>query len=141
MVNKVDHIGVAVQSIREALPFYEKTLGLSFIGEEVVETQQVKVAFLQAGETKIELLEPLSSDSPIQKFLDKKGEGIHHVAFGVTSIKERIAQLKTEGIRMIDEQPRKGAAGANIAFMHPASTKGVLYELCEKQTKGGLARD
>ncbi|MBM7701617.1 methylmalonyl-CoA epimerase [Metabacillus iocasae] len=136
MVNKVDHIGIAVKSIKEAIPFYEQTLGLSLMGEETVETQKVKVAFLQAGETKIELLEPLSSDSPIQKYLDKKGEGVHHIAFGVTSIEERITQLKTEGIRMIDEQPRKGAAGANIAFIHPASTKGILYELCEKQTKG-----
>jgi methylmalonyl-CoA/ethylmalonyl-CoA epimerase len=132
-VKKVDHIGIAVRSIEGALPFYSDRLGLNCVAVEEVESQKVKVAFLDAGNVKIELLEPLQEDGPIAKFLEKRGEGIHHIAFGVRSIRERIRELKENGIQMIDEAPRRGAAGALVAFMHPKSTHGVLYELCEKE--------
>ncbi|MRX73132.1 methylmalonyl-CoA epimerase [Bacillus lacus] len=134
-INKVDHIGIAVKSIVKALPFYEEVLGLRCIGVETVEEQGVKVAFLAAGETKIELLEPLSEKSPVSMFIKKRGEGIHHLALGVESIEARLAELKEKGIQLIDETPRAGAGGASIAFLHPKSASGVLLELCEK--KGG----
>ncbi|MDN3016601.1 methylmalonyl-CoA epimerase [Neobacillus drentensis] len=133
MIKKVDHIGIAVNSLENALPFYTEVLRLPLLKIEVVESQKVKVAFLQAGETKLELLEPMSEESTIAKFIEKRGEGIHHVALGVNSIEERIMELKEKGIRMIDESPRLGAGGAHIAFMHPKSSSGVLYELCEKK--------
>lgn len=131
-VKKVDHIGIAVKSLDEALPFYTDTLGLSCIGIETVESEQVRVAFLKVGDVKLELLEPLSEHSPIASFIEKRGEGIHHVALGVDHIEQRIEELKNNGIRMIHEQPKRGAGGAHIAFMHPKSARGVLYELCEK---------
>ncbi|MEH7354090.1 methylmalonyl-CoA epimerase [Neobacillus drentensis] len=137
MIKKVDHIGIAVKSLDETLPFYTEVLKLSLLGIEEVESQKVKVAFLQAGETKLELLEPTSVESSIATFIEKRGEGIHHVALGVTSIKERITEIKEKGIRMIDEAPRPGAGGANIAFMHPKSASGVLFELCEKKGMKG----
>ncbi|WP_026564022.1 methylmalonyl-CoA epimerase [Bacillus sp. UNC41MFS5] len=137
MIKKVDHIGIAVKSIEKALPFYTDVLNLPLIGIEEVDTQKVRVAFLQAGSTKLELLEPTSEESAIAKFIEKRGEGIHHVALGVDSIEERIHQMKEQGIRMIDEQSRPGAGGANIAFMHPKSTSGVLFELCEKKGMKG----
>ena len=137
MIKKVDHIGIAVKSIEKALPFYTDVLNLPLIGTEEVDTQKVKVAFLQAGSTKLELLEPTSEESAIAKFIEKRGEGIHHVALGVDSIEERIREMKEKGIRMIDEQPRAGAGGANIAFMHPKSTSGILFELCEKKGMKG----
>jgi methylmalonyl-CoA/ethylmalonyl-CoA epimerase len=133
MIKKVDHIGIAVHSLEEALPFYTDVLKLPLLGIELVESQKVRVAFLKAGETKLELLEPISEESPIAGFIEKRGEGIHHVALGVESIEERIMDMIRNGIKMIDEQPRLGAGGAHIAFMHPKSTKGVLYELCEKK--------
>jgi methylmalonyl-CoA/ethylmalonyl-CoA epimerase len=137
-VKKVDHIGIAVRSIEKALPFYTDVLGLPFLGIEEVESEQVKVAFLQAGEAKIELLEPLSPESAVAKFIEKRGEGIHHVALGVEDITERIRELKEHGIRMIQDAPKRGAGGALVAFIHPKSTGGVLYELCERtnQTEG-----
>ncbi|NNU84406.1 methylmalonyl-CoA epimerase [Geobacillus sp. BMUD] len=137
-VKKVDHIGIAVRSIEKALPFYTDVLGLPFLGIEEVESEQVKVAFLQAGEAKLELLEPLSPESAVAKFIEKRGEGIHHVALGVEDITERIRELKEHGIRMIQDAPKRGAGGALVAFMHPKSTGGVLYELCERtnQTEG-----
>lgn len=133
MIKKVDHIGIAVKSLENALPFYTDVLRLPLLKIEIVENQKVKVAFLQAGETKLELLEPTTEESTIAKFIEKRGEGIHHVALGVDSIEERIVELKEKGIRMIDEEPRLGAGGAHIAFMHPKSSAGVLYELCEKK--------
>jgi methylmalonyl-CoA/ethylmalonyl-CoA epimerase len=136
MIEKVDHIGIAVKSLEKTLPFYTDVLNLSLLGVEEVESQKVKVAFLKAGDTKIELLEPLSKESPIAGFIAKRGEGIHHVALGVSSIEERIAEMKQQGIGMIDDQPRLGAGGAQIAFMHPKSTTGVLFELCEKKGLG-----
>lgn len=137
-VKKVDHIGIAVRSIEKSLPFYTDVLGLPFLGIEEVESEQVKVAFLQAGEAKLELLEPLSPESAVAKFIEKRGEGIHHVALGVEDITERIRELKEHGIRMIQDAPKRGAGGALVAFMHPKSTGGVLYELCErtKRTEG-----
>ncbi|WP_191565277.1 methylmalonyl-CoA epimerase [Metabacillus idriensis] len=133
MINKVDHIGVAVRSISQVLPFYERTLGLKLEGIESVEEQKVKVAFLKIGNTKIELLEPTSDESPVAKFIEKRGEGIHHLALGVDDIKKRIEELKENGIKMIDETPRNGAGGASIAFLHPKAANGVLVELCEKR--------
>ncbi|MEH7073945.1 methylmalonyl-CoA epimerase [Neobacillus drentensis] len=133
MIKKVDHIGIAVKSLECTLPFYTDVLMLPLLGIEEVETQLVRVAFLQAGGTKLELLEPTSNESAIAKFIEKRGEGIHHVALGVESIKERISEMREKGIRMIDEEPRTGAGGANIAFMHPKSSSGVLFELCEKK--------
>ncbi|WP_160721524.1 methylmalonyl-CoA epimerase [Bacillus sp. USDA818B3_A] len=138
MIKKVDHIGIAVKSLEHTLPFYTDVLKLSLLGIEVVDSQKVKVAFLKAGETKIELLEPTTEDSPIAGFIAKRGEGIHHVALGVSSIEERIAEMKEQGIRMIDETSRPGAGGAQIAFMHPKSAAGVLVELCEKKGDEGV---
>lgn len=135
-MKKVDHIGIAVRSIEDALPFYSEQLGLKCLAIEAVESQKVKVAFIDAHNVKIELLEPLQNDGPIATFLEKRGEGIHHIAFGVHSIRERIDDLKEKGIRMIDESPRRGAGGALVAFMHPQSAHGVLYELCEKEEQG-----
>jgi methylmalonyl-CoA/ethylmalonyl-CoA epimerase len=136
MVEKIDHIGIAVRSIESALPLYVDVLRMPLEGIEIVESQKVKVAFLRAGETKIELVEPTSSESPIYHFIEKKGEGIHHIALGVQSIEERIQELQSGGLRMIDTKARKGAGGADIAFLHPKSCGGVLYELCEKKAKG-----
>jgi methylmalonyl-CoA/ethylmalonyl-CoA epimerase len=133
LINKVDHIGIAVKSLEDTLPFYTEVLRLPLLGIEEVASQQVRVAFLKAGETKLELLEPTSSASPIATYIEKRGEGIHHVALGVESIEERILEMKEKGIKMIDELPRLGAGGAHIAFMHPKSATGVLYELCEKK--------
>ena len=138
MIKKVDHIGIAVKSLENTLPFYTEVLGLTLLGIEKVESQKVKVAFLKAGGTKIELLESTSEESSIAAFIAKRGEGIHHVALGVASIEERIAEMKDQGIRMIDEQPRIGAGGAQIAFMHPKSAAGVLIELCEKKGDEGV---
>lgn len=133
MIKKVDHIGIAVRSLEKALPFYTDILSLPLLGIEEVESEMVKVAFLQTGNAKLELLEPTSDDSPIAKFIEKRGEGIHHVALGVDSIEARIQELKEQGIRMIQDTPKVGAGGALVAFMHPKSTGGILYELCERK--------
>lgn len=133
MIKKVDHIGIAVSSLDKALPFYTDTLQLPFLGIEEVENQMVKVAFLKAGETKLELLEPTSPESPVAKFIEKRGEGLHHVALGVDSIQDRINEMKEKGIRMLQDAPKAGAGGAQVAFMHPKSTGGILYEFCEKK--------
>lgn len=132
-VLKVDHIGVAVKNLDETLKFYQDILGLELQGTEVVEEQKVKVAFLPVGDTEVELLESTELDGPIAKFIEKKGEGIQHVAFRVPNIEEAIAELKEKGVRMIDEKPRYGAGGAKIAFCHPKSTNGVLVELSERE--------
>jgi methylmalonyl-CoA/ethylmalonyl-CoA epimerase len=137
MIKKVDHIGIAVKSLEVTLPFYVDVLNLPLLGIEEVESEKLRVAFLQAGETKIELLEPTSAESTIAKFIEKRGEGIHHVALGVESIEERIKELKEKGIRMVQDEPKLGAGGAHVAFMHPKSALGVLYELCEKKGKKG----
>lgn len=136
MIKKVDHIGIAVKSIKEALPFYTEVLGLELQGVEEVESEKVKVAFIKVGDTKLELLEPTSDDSAIAKYIAKRGEGIHHVALGVNAIQERIEEIKAKGITMIQDQAKTGAGGAQVAFMHPKSTGRVLLELCEKKDKG-----
>lgn len=135
MAKKIDHIGIAVKSLEASLPLYTENLKLKLLGIEEVESEGVKVAFLKVGESKIELLEPLNNESPIAKFIEKKGEGIHHIALGVDDIKNRVKEIKEKGLRMINDEPKTGAGGAQIAFMHPKSTGGVLYELCEKPQK------
>lgn len=136
MIKKVDHIGIAVKSIEEALPFYTDVLGLEVQGIEEVESEKLKVAFIKVGDTKLELLEATSPDSAVAKHIEKRGEGIHHVALGVDSIQDRIDEIKAKGIQMIQDQPKVGAGGALVAFMHPKSTGRVLLELCEKKEKG-----
>jgi len=133
MVIKVDHIGIAVKNLEETLKFYTEVLGLKLHGTEVVEEQKVKVAFLPIGDTEVELLESTSSEGPIAKFIEAKGEGIQHIAFRVKDIEAALAELKEKGIRLIDEKPRYGAGGAKIAFLHPKATYGVLIELCERK--------
>ena len=132
MVVKVDHIGIAVKNLEESLKFYEEILGMKCKGTEVVEEQKVKVAFLPIGDTEAELLESTDEEGPIAKYIEKKGEGIQHIAYRVENIEKAIAEMKEKGIRMIDEKPRYGAGGAKIAFIHPKSTYGVLIELCER---------
>lgn len=132
MQRGINHIGIAVKSISEALPIYEDVFGMVYEGEEIVPSQKVKVAFLLAGNTRIELLEPIDETSAIAKFIETKGEGIHHLALEVTSIKDRIAELKEKGIQLIDEKPRPGAHHTEVAFIHPKSVHRVLVELCEK---------
>lgn len=129
---QIDHIGVAVNSIAEALKFYRDQLGISLLGEEEVPEQKVRTAFLPVGEGRIELLEPTDPEGPVSKFLQSRGEGIHHLALRVTHLEEVLADLKARGVRLIDEKPRSGAHGARIAFLHPKSTGGVLLELCER---------
>ncbi|BAT72148.1 methylmalonyl-CoA epimerase [Thermosulfidibacter takaii ABI70S6] len=131
MLKKVNHIGIAVKSIDEAKKLYE-LMGLKVEGYEVVEEQKVKVAFIQVGETRIELLEATSDDSPVAKFIEKRGEGIHHIAFEVDDIEQALKVLKENGIKLIDEKPRKGAHNTKIAFVHPKSTNGVLMEICQE---------
>ncbi len=132
MVNKVDHIGIAVKDLEESLKFYEDVLGIKCVSTEVVEEQKVKVAFLPIGDTEVELLESTDEDGPVAKFIEKRGEGIQHIAYRVDDIEEAIAKCKEKGIRLIDEKPRYGAGGAKIAFLHPKSTHGVLIELCQR---------
>ena len=131
MPKKISHIGIAVASIEEATPFYRDVLGMEFEGTEVVVEQKVKVAFFAVGESRIELLEPTADDSPVAKFLEKNGPGVHHVAYEVADLEQRLNALKAEGIRLIDESPRTGAHNTRIAFMHPKASGGVLTELCE----------
>jgi len=129
---KIDHLGIAVNSIPAGEKFWTDALGLVYEGSETVEEQKVTTAFFPVGESEVELLEPSAADGPVAKFLEKKGEGIHHVAFQVENIEAALAELKEKGIRLIDAVPRYGAGGAKIAFIHPQSTNGVLVELCEK---------
>jgi methylmalonyl-CoA epimerase len=129
---KINHLGIATKSIAEALKFWQDSLGLENIHTEVVEEQKVRVAMLPIGESRVELLEPTSEDSPISKFLEKRGGGIHHIAVEVEDIEAALAKLKAEGARLIDETPRIGAEGCLIAFVHPAATGGVLLELTQK---------
>lgn len=133
MVKKVDHIGIAVKSIEESAKLYTEVLGLKLHGIEEVAEQKVKVAFLPVGDTEVELLESTSEDGPIAKFIEKKGEGIQHIAFRVDNIEKALDEMRAKGIQLIDEKPRYGAGGARIAFLHPKSTNGVLIELCERE--------
>jgi len=130
-VKAINHIGIAVRSLDEHRQFYEETLGAVFENIEEVPSQRVRVAFYRIGDVRIELLEPTEATSTIASFLDKRGEGLHHVAFTVEDIAARIAELKQEGLRMIDEVARPGSHHMQIAFVHPKSTHGVLTELCE----------
>lgn len=133
MIQKVSHIGIAVKNIEAALPFYQ-ALGLEVEAIEEVPSQKVKVAFLPVGkEVRLELLEPTSPDSPVAKYIEKKGEGIHHLALATTDLQARLDELEEKGIRMIDKTPRPGAHGADIAFLHPKSTGGILLELCKEK--------
>ncbi len=129
----IEHIGIAVKSIEESLKYYEGILGLKCYAVKEVVEQKVKTAFLKVGETKLELLEATSDDSPIAKFIEKRGEGVQHIAFAVNGIENTLSEVSEKGIRLIDEKPRKGAEGLDIAFLHPKSTGGVLTELCEKK--------
>jgi len=133
MVKKINHIGVAVNSIEESAPLYRDVYGMKDEGVEVVEEQKVKVAFFAVGESRIELLEPTSDDSPVAKFIAKNGPGVHHIAYEVDDVCAEIARLKAEGVRLIDEVPRCGAHQTQIAFLHPKSSGGVLTEMCQMQ--------
>lgn len=130
---KVDHIGIAVKSIDATKQLYGDLLGLNHAGSETVVEQKVTTAFFPIGDTEVELLESTSPDGPIAKYLEKKGEGIQHIALRVEKIEESLAELKAKGVQLIDEKPRLGAGGAKIAFLHPKSTFGVLIELCERE--------
>ncbi|UOQ46454.1 methylmalonyl-CoA epimerase [Halobacillus salinarum] len=132
---KINHIGIAVESLEEALPFYQHTLGLSIDAVEEVASEQVRVAFMKIGDTRIELLEPTSENSPIQKFITKKGQGIHHIALEVDDIEMRISQYKEQNVSLINDQPKTGAHESQIAFIHPKAANGVLYELCQPGKK------
>ena len=132
-MKKVDHIGIAVKDLNDVLPYYTDTLGLPLLKIEEVESQKVRVAFIDAGNVKLELLEPMDEHSAIFKFLEKKGEGIHHIAFGVVDIEQRMEELRENGVRLLSDKPNPGAGGAMVAFLHPKSSNGVLYELCEKE--------
>jgi len=132
-VTKVDHIGIAVKDLEQAKKFYTEVLGMTALGEEVVEQQKVKVCFIPCGDSEVELLESTSPDGPIAKFIEKNGEGIQHVALRVENIEAALADLKEKGVRLIDETPRYGAGGASIAFVHPKATGGILLELSERK--------
>lgn len=131
MLTKINHIGIAVHSLDTSIPFYRDLLGMTFEGTEVVAEQKVKVAFFLVGESRIELLEATADDSPVAKFLAKNGEGIHHMAYEVDDIVATLERLKADGVRLIDEAPRKGAHNSLIAFLHPKVTGGVLTEICQ----------
>ena len=131
-ISHIEHLGIGVQSIEESLPFFEEVLGLKCYAIEEVADQKVKTAFLKCGEVKLELLEPTSPESTIQKWIDKGGRGVHHVAFCIEDgVANALAECDGKGIRLIDKAPRKGAENLNIAFLHPKSTCGILTELCE----------
>jgi methylmalonyl-CoA epimerase len=133
MVVKIDHIAIAVQNLDEAIKVYRGALGLELAGEEEVPEQGVRVAFLPIGDTRLELLEPLSSESPVAKFLEKRGEGIHHICLEVEDLEKALAELASKGVKLIDEKPRLGAHGRKMAFVHPKSLHGVLLELYQKE--------
>jgi len=131
----IEHLGIAVKSLDEAIPFYENVFGLKCYAIEEVAEQKVKTAFFKVGQTKIELLESTDPEGPVGKFIENRGEGVHHIAFAVNGLQESLNELDEKGIRLIDKQPRKGAEGLNIAFLHPKATFGVLTELCEDPNK------
>jgi methylmalonyl-CoA/ethylmalonyl-CoA epimerase len=130
MIQSIDHLGIAVRSLDEAVPLYETALGLRCLGREEVASQRVKTAFFDVGGVHLELLEPTSPDSPIAKFIAEKGEGMHHIAFRTDDIEAQLKQASAGGIRLIHEKPFAGAAGKLVAFLHPKSTRGVLMEFC-----------
>jgi methylmalonyl-CoA/ethylmalonyl-CoA epimerase len=130
---KIDHLGIAVNSIDEASSFWRDILGLDVEGSETVAEQKVTTAFMPVGDSEVELLESTAADGPVAQYIEKRGQGIQHVAFRVENIEATLAELKAKGVRLIDQTPRKGAGGAKIAFLHPKATNGVLVELCERQ--------
>jgi methylmalonyl-CoA/ethylmalonyl-CoA epimerase len=132
-ISHIEHLGIAVRSIDESIPYYEKILGLKCYSIEEVTDQRVRTAFFRVGDTKIELLEPTSPESTIAKFIETRGEGIHHIAYAVKDIEGALSELESKEVRLIDKTPRSGAEGLTIAFLHPKSTGGVLTELCEKK--------
>lgn len=129
---KIDHLGIAVNSIDDGKNFWSDVLGLEFEGAETVQEQKVTTAFFPVGESEVELLESTSPDGPVAKFIEKKGQGFQHVAFRVANIEEALEELKAKDIQLIDQEPRIGAGGAKIAFIHPKATGGILVELCER---------
>ncbi len=131
----IEHIGIAVKNLDESIKYYEEVLGLECYAVEEVKDQKVKTAFFQVGDTKIELLESTDAEGPIGKYVEKKGEGIHHIAFAVNNIEKALEHAESKGVKLIDKQPRKGAEGLDIGFLHPKSTHGVLTELCEDKNK------
>ncbi len=134
-ISHIEHIGIAVKNLEESISYYEKILGLKCYAIEEVKDQKVKTAFFKVGQTKIELLETTDDEGPIGKFIEKKGEGIHHIAFAVENVEGALDEASSNGIKLIDTSPRKGAEGLDIAFLHPKSTFGVLTELCELKNK------
>lgn len=130
-VSHIEHIGIAVKDLKTAIPYYESILGLKCYNIEEVVDQKVRTAFFMVGQTKIELLEPMNEESTIAKFIENKGEGVHHLAFCVDDIAESLSEVESKGVRLIDKEPRQGAEGLQIAFLHPKSTQGVLTELCQ----------
>jgi methylmalonyl-CoA/ethylmalonyl-CoA epimerase len=132
MLNKIEHLGIAVKNLEESNLLFEKLLGTAAYKQEEVTSENVITSFFNTGESKIELLQATNPESPIAKFIEKKGEGIHHIAFDVTNIYEEIKRLKSEGFVMIHEEPKKGADNKLIAFLHPKSTNGVLIEICQE---------
>jgi len=133
MMKKINHIGVAVKDLNEASRFYREILGLEIGGIEEIKEQKVKIAFIPLGESRIELLQSTDPSGPIAKFIEKRGEGVHHIALEVERIEETLQKLKERGVQLIDEKPRIGVHGMKIAFLHPRDAKGVLIELCEKR--------
>jgi methylmalonyl-CoA/ethylmalonyl-CoA epimerase len=129
---KIDHLGIAVNSIEDGKDFWSGVLGLDFEGAETVAEQKVTTAFFPVGESEVELLESTAPDGPVAKYIEKRGQGIQHVAFRVENIDEALAELKEKGVKLIDQEPRIGAGGARIAFLHPKATAGVLVELCQR---------
>ena len=134
-ITHIEHIGIAVKSLEESITYYEGVLGLKCYAVEEVKEQRVKTAFFMVGQTKIELLESTDPEGPVGKFLEKKGEGVHHVAFATSNLEESLTEMEEKGVALIDKKPRKGAEGLEIAFLHPKSTHGVLTELCEDKNK------
>lgn len=133
-LSHIEHIGIAVKSIDEARKYYENVLGLECYAVEEVKDQKVKTAFFKVGETKLELLEATDPESPVAKFIEKRGEGIHHIAFATDNVNEALKSVEEKGVRTIDKTSRKGAEGLNIGFLHPKSTFGVLTEFCSKES-------
>ena len=131
-ITHIEHIGIAVNNLEEAIPYYENVLGLKCYAVEEVTDQKVKTAFFMVGQTKIELLESTDPEGPIGKFIEKKGPGVHHLAFAVDNVNEALAEVATKGVQLIDKAGRKGAEGMNIGFLHPKSTLGVLTEFCSE---------
>jgi methylmalonyl-CoA/ethylmalonyl-CoA epimerase len=130
---KIDHLGIAVRSISDSLRFYRDALGLELKGTETVEDQGVTVALLPAGESRIELLEPVSEDSPVGRFIAKRGEGLHHICYEVEDLTSKLDELRSRGVKVLDGYPRRGAEGKLVAFLHPSGANGVLVELVEKE--------